>query len=96
MRRDRRDVLAGLGTTGTLLGGGALAAGHRLCAGRSRAGTRCHSSCARTGRFDRRLLGSFPSSIWGAPSTPAAPGSRMTFELPARSYTVARLAVTLR
>jgi len=35
-----------------------------------------------------------PNRVAPQPLTPTAPGSRMTFELPARSYTVARLAVT--
>lgn len=37
-----------------------------------------------------------PNRVAPQPLTPPAAGSRMTFELPARSYTVARLAVTLR
>ena len=37
-----------------------------------------------------------PNRVAPQPLTPPAAGSRMTFQLPARSYTVAQLAVTLR
>ena len=37
-----------------------------------------------------------PNRVTPQPLSPPAAGSRMTFELPARSYTVARLAITVR
>lgn len=37
-----------------------------------------------------------PNRVAPQPLSPPPPGSRMTFELPPRSYTVARLAVTLQ
>ena len=37
-----------------------------------------------------------PNRVTPQPLGPPAAGSRMTFELPARSYTVARLAITVR
>ena len=37
-----------------------------------------------------------PNRVAPQPLTPPAPGNGMNFELPARSYKVTRLAVTLR
>ena len=97
------DVVATLGR-GERPGVRADAEPRHRCGASGRAGVgRCHADARARLRHDHRARPegvqhhrSARAASRRSPSTPPAPGSRMTFELPARSYTVARLAVSLR